>query len=190
MEVVSAQASLYRSRAKELPPLPRRRSDVNIPDNYTQTLSGENFILHADDKMTIFTTTSNLHHLSRANTFYCDGTFSESLSIYHQLYTIHAMVNNKMFPLIYGLLPDKKEATYHRFFSIIKEKSSELKIHLHPAFVFTDFDPAAQNAIKDVFRCQLKDCVFHFRQAIWRNVQKSQFCENCFRFATGETSRH
>ncbi|XP_067668115.1 uncharacterized protein [Haliotis asinina] len=168
----STHTSLYGSRAKELPPLPRQRADVNIPHNYAQTLSGDNFIIHADNKMTIFTMTSNLQHLSRADTFYCDGTFSISPSIYNQLYTIHAMVNHKMFPLIYGLLPDKKQPTYHRFLSIIKQKSADQNIHLQPAFAFTDFESAAQNAIKDVFQWQLKGCLFHFRQAIWRKVQK------------------
>ncbi|XP_067671770.1 uncharacterized protein [Haliotis asinina] len=82
------------------------------------------------------------------------------------------MVNNKVFPLIYVLLPDKKQPTYHRFFSIIKQKSADQNIHLQPAFAITDFEPAAQNAIKVVFQCQLKGCLFHFGQAISRNVQK------------------
>lgn len=32
---------------------------------------------------------------------------------------------------------------------------------------------AAQNAVQNGFQCQLKGCMFHFRQTNWRNIQRS-----------------
>ncbi|XP_048248931.1 uncharacterized protein LOC125378115 [Haliotis rufescens] len=41
-----------------------------------------------------------------------------------------------------------------------------------PRTIFTDFEKAVQNAVRHVFDCELKGCLFHYRQAVWRNVQK------------------
>ena len=52
------------------------------------------------------------------------------------------------------------------------QKAAENTIHLRPVAMFTDFEQAAQNAARTVFNCNLKGCMFHYRQAIWRNAQK------------------
>ncbi|XP_071097837.1 uncharacterized protein [Haliotis cracherodii] len=36
----SVGASLYRARAKTLPPLPKQRQDIQLPDSYQRTISG------------------------------------------------------------------------------------------------------------------------------------------------------
>ncbi|XP_046550110.1 uncharacterized protein LOC124259928 [Haliotis rubra] len=60
---------------KTSPPLPRHRSLVDLPDVYTQTTTGENFLLAADghqDKILIFATPENLRPLYEASIKYCD----------------------------------------------------------------------------------------------------------------------
>ncbi|XP_071101764.1 uncharacterized protein [Haliotis cracherodii] len=75
-----------------------------------------------------------------------------------------------MFPLVYALLPNKKQSTYQRFFTIFKQNAETL--HLRPRTIYTDFEKAVQNAVRHVFDCEMKGCLFHYRQAVWRNVKK------------------
>ncbi|XP_050406180.1 uncharacterized protein LOC126821734 [Patella vulgata] len=172
----SCCASLYRARAKILPALPQTRNDIQLPDSYTKTTSGDDFLLHAaaDNRFLVFSTQENLYHLANADTIYCDGTFSMSPTLFTQIYTIHAFVHNKMFPLVYALLPDKKEATYVEFLRCVRDKTLALvNVNLNPGHVFTDFEVSMQNAVRTVLpRSELKGCFFHFGQCIWRNAQK------------------
>ena len=81
-----------------------------------------------------------------------DGTFYSSHIHFTQLYTIHGFINGYMDPLDYGLLPNKTQATYERFFGLLKEKSAERHIILNPSSAMMDFDAAASNALTTVFR--------------------------------------
>ncbi|XP_071089379.1 uncharacterized protein [Haliotis cracherodii] len=165
---------LYKSRTKVRPPLPTIRSGINLPDNYKQTTTGDRFLLHSEDnnKLMIFSTANNLRHLAAAETYFCDGTFSMCPNLFYQIYTIHAFVHGKMFPLVYALLPAKKQTTYIRLFQIIKEKAQLLNMRLQPKAIFMDFEVAAQNAARISFQCQLKGCMFHFRKAVWKGAQR------------------
>ncbi|XP_046569428.1 uncharacterized protein LOC124277747 [Haliotis rubra] len=78
-----------------------------------------------------------------------------------------------MFPLVYGLLPNKKQITYHRFVSHVRYFAAANNKIISPMFVFTDFEVAAQNAVSSVFPgVTMKGCFFHYSQAVWNNVQK------------------
>ncbi|XP_071105156.1 uncharacterized protein [Haliotis cracherodii] len=72
-----------------------------------------------------------------------------------------------MFPLVYALLPDNKQTTYQRLFHILKQKASLWNLQLQP---LTDFKTAAQNAARLEFPSQIKGCMFHYRQAIWKGT--------------------
>ncbi|CAF4523270.1 unnamed protein product, partial [Rotaria socialis] len=50
-------------------------ADNRLPDHLKQTDRGENFVLHEDNKMIIFTTTSNLSILEACKHWFADGTF-------------------------------------------------------------------------------------------------------------------
>ncbi|XP_046558804.1 uncharacterized protein LOC124267856 [Haliotis rubra] len=71
-----------------------------------------------------------------------------------------------MFPLVYGLLPDKKQSTYADFGRLLKQKAAEHNINLRPSTFFRDFEKGAQNAATEVFQFELKGCKFHNRQAL------------------------
>jgi hypothetical protein len=47
------------------------------------------------------------------------GTFYASPTQLTQLYTLHAMVDDVMYPLVFGLLLGKSEEIYDRYFNII-----------------------------------------------------------------------
>ncbi len=66
-----------------------------------------------------------------------------------------------MCPLVYGLLPDKKQVTYERFFGQLKAVALAKNIVLQPVSVFTDYEVAAQNALSSTFLgVTLKGCFF------------------------------
>ena len=65
--------------------MPRTRADLDLSGEWCKTASGENFILANDgdsDKIVIFGTENALQHLSEADTFFVDGTFSICPSIF------------------------------------------------------------------------------------------------------------
>ena len=64
---------------------PALNLDVNsqLPEILKQTDRGENFVLHEDDSMIIFTTKSNLNVLKQCQHWFCDGTFSVSMAVFY-----------------------------------------------------------------------------------------------------------
>ena len=170
-------SSIFRQRSKMRPALPKNRTDVNIEGKWAETLSGERFLL-ADDgeknRILIFSTHENLMDLSSAGIWYMDGTFYSSPSYFYQLHTIHVMINGYMCPLVYGLLPNKQQATYQRFFTLIQSAADDKHIPLTPTTVMMDYETAAWQAVRSVFNgASVRGCFFHYTQCIWRNVQSS-----------------
>ena len=112
---------------------------------------------------------SNFPHIfNRVKTIrYCDGTFDISPTFFKQVYTFHVIINGTNIPLAYALLPNKNQVTYKKVFKMIK---SYLKIL--PESINMDFEKAAMNAAKLVFKCKIYGCFFHLSQSFWRRVQK------------------
>ena len=109
-----------------------------------------------------------LRHLATADIIFCDGTFYTCPSLFHQLYTIHAM-----YPLVLGLLRGKDQTIYIRFFSHIKDLSRQQNLHLQPQTVFIDNEIATSNAATTAFPgVTIKGSFFHNTQCIWSKTQK------------------
>lgn len=51
-------------------------------------------------------------HLTAADTMFCDGIFYTCHSLFHQLCTIHVMIDGSMYPLVFGLLPPDQLYTF------------------------------------------------------------------------------
>ena len=82
--------------------------------------------------------------------------------LFEQVYSIHRSIRGEKLPLLYSLLPNKKQATYEELFRIIEHKSKYATI---------DFEKGAETAFSVVFRqCDVFGCFFHFKQCIWRNI--------------------
>ena len=61
--------------------------------------------------MLIFETRENVNLMERSSHWFPDGTFKTAPSIFFQLYTIYALVNEHTIPCLYALLPNKSQAT-------------------------------------------------------------------------------
>src|SRR5699024_1104601 len=73
------------------------------------------------------------------------------------------------------LLHNKTERTYEKLF----RKLLELKPSLNPASIMSDFEKAAQNAIRTVFpNAAIIGCFFHFSQSIWKQIQHNPVIVN------------
>ncbi len=161
-----------RHRINAPPPNPANLRELIIPESFTKTRLGENFLLFdsgaSDNRILIFSTQRNLQLLANCEHWYVDGTFKTAPSLFHQLYSIHGVQFNSVIPSVFGLLPDKRESTYERFFDAVKSISPPLT----PKSIMTDFELASINAIRDCFpTASRRGCFFHFCQCIYRKVQ-------------------
>ncbi|CAC5375503.1 unnamed protein product [Mytilus coruscus] len=100
----SCKTSLYHQRHKTLPALPTSAAEIVLEGEWTQTTNAQPFLLSDDNthgRILIFSTRENLTHLAAADTIYADGTFYSCPTVFHQLYTFHAIVDGTMYPLVY-----------------------------------------------------------------------------------------
>ncbi|XP_069136696.1 uncharacterized protein [Argopecten irradians] len=173
----SARSALYRARRKQTPRLPKTRAEIDLDGRWTETVTGERFLLFDDGddaRILAFATFGNLTNLAAADTVFCDGTFYTCPTLFHQIYTIHAEVDGAMTPLVYALLPGKSQDIYIRFLSLLKTAMHDCQLQLSPTTVFADFEIALHNAMRHVFPgVSMKGCFFHYTQCIWRKVQQT-----------------
>lgn len=171
----SLKTGLYKQRQKMIPRIPKSREDIELDGPWTKTRAGEDFILANDgtlDRIILFGTDSNLRHLCNAEKIFCDGTFYSSPQQFLQIYTLHANVEGQMFPLIYGLLPNKSKTTYSRMFRLLRHAATVRGLSLNPNCLQLDYEKAVHRAACEVFPdVSIKGCFFHYTQCIWRKVQ-------------------
>ena len=112
-------------RDRNIPPNPQRRGNIPVlPQRYQVTNTGDQFLLFdsgVDDPERIFViaTQQCMRLLATSEHWFMDGTFKLCPEIFYQIYTIHALINNQIFPCVFGLLPSKTENIYNRFFTEI-----------------------------------------------------------------------
>lgn len=61
------------------------------------------------------------------------------------MFTIHCAVNEKFLPLLYAILPNKQEATYTKFFKMIRNYINA------PSGIISDFEIAIINSINECY---------------------------------------
>ena len=76
-----------------------------------------------------------------------DGTFDVAPPLSTQVYSIHADYLGRSHPLVYGLLTNKRRATYRAF---LDELSNIRNRAFQPQSILTDFEMAAIQATGDV----------------------------------------
>ena len=147
------RSSMQRSRRKLLPPLPTDRADVVLPVEYQRSDRNEPFMIindGAEDRILAFSTVNNLRALCNADVVFGDGTFYACPQHFSQIYTLHAVISDTMFPLVYAYLPSKTEETYVRFLRLLDNVLATNNLLLHPERVMLDFELAAHNAWRTI----------------------------------------
>jgi hypothetical protein len=159
---------------------PSTLEELNVPQEFRETLSGEIFLVKntdvISDKVLLFTTVSNLRKLSEAQFWIMDGTFKTVPTVFTQLYSIHAPVGpedrNRILPLAYSLMSSKSMECYKTLFQDLNDYAAENGINLAPSVIISDFEQAAIRASGEEFSGTANaGCFFHLCQNIYRKVQ-------------------
>lgn len=161
------------------PQIPLNLQDVDIQNPYNRTKTGERFKIFDNGvnppepvgRVIIFSTRRNMTFLGRSQTIFVDGTFKSTPNIFLQLYTIHGVVLNNVFPLVYMLSSRKTEDTYTTLYQQLKIYAQHHGINLNFQHVMTDFESANINALRREFpNVSIHGCLFHFGQSLWRQI--------------------
>lgn len=115
--------------------------------------------------MLMFSTNENLDRLVQTSDIYADGTFSSAPIMFYQVYTIHAIFDGFVTPLVFCLLTNKKRSTYCK----LLQKLKELRPALNPKSIMIDYEKAQIHAFQSVFKdITIRGCFFHLNQAFFR----------------------
>ena len=164
----------YQNRTR--PSNPGNLGELEVRAPYTQTLKGEKILFYHsgrgnEDTVLIFTTKDILKKLCDSSTIFSDGTFQTAPDMFLQLFTVHGIYRQHLFPFVYALTVNKSEATYDILFGALKSLAQDEGLTLHPSTAMSDFELANMNAVRTHFPGVIvKGCLFHFAQSIWGNA--------------------
>lgn len=190
-----------RTRRQNLPPNPKSLNELHmLPDQYQRTLQGQRFLmydsreeyededeeLHADEqdeeaaRVLVFATRRNIELLCESSTWFLDGTFKVSPTIFTQVFTIlgvrkRSATNGEEVPLpfVYAFLTGKTTDQYAAVLRAVRDAVEEFRINeCTPERIMTDFELGIINACRDIFPdAPVNCCMFHLGQAVYRRVQ-------------------
>ena len=176
LQALGKMSRSSRHASHNYPSNPRTLEDLILPPDYLHTSSGETLLLW-DSGYTIekrrsflFGTPQNTSSLLGADHLIIDGTFKSSPKMFTQMVGIHGIFEGGYhMPLAYGLLPGKTQTLYTDLFEALDDFGS-----YEPQSVLCDYEAALHNAIVEVWPgVTPRGCFFHFTQAMWRNLQKT-----------------
>lgn len=143
----------------------------------------QNFLLHqssfdvvingANVRSTIimWSTEAMFERLMAVQTWYMDGTFKAAPEHFAQLFTIHFLFSERLFPAVWILLTHKKEEVYSRAFTIIQDLAQERHIHMATIESMSDYETGLIPAITNVLHFRPYGCMFHLQQSIYKWIQ-------------------
>lgn len=144
--------------------------DFDLKHPWFELNTGENVIKHYEDvgdpeglpkRVIITSTTKNLENLAHARALHLDGTFKSCPKAWTQNFIITAEVTPRVWgkwssdmyflctyyhcyivtvPVVFGLLPNKKKASYAAFFGGIKNLLDDMDLEVTADYVMSDFE--------------------------------------------------
>ena len=102
-----------------------------------------------------------------AEELYADGTYRAVSLLFATLYTIHTTIDDVSYPIFFILMPDERTQTFTRAFRVVKQYTEAFG---NGCVVHVDCQLAAINAFKEVFECDVRICLFHQNQSVWKAV--------------------
>ena len=174
-ETITRKIRREKARSLQRPPLPKRYEEYfNIPDKYSQTSDGKQFLqsvrwTDGDDSkvLLLFMSDHGKQILKTYNTWQMDGTFSACPEMFYQVFFVFVTTDSgKTIPAAYSLLPDKQ--CYEVLFEEIKKALNNSN---GPDKVMVDYEKGLHNKFSSVFSdTEISGCLFHFKQCIRRNL--------------------
>ena len=128
--------NIQRQRQKnDLPQIPHDKNFTMIPTLLTVTNRNDKFLQFdsgpGDDRLVIFASNDGLTILSDCEEILIDGTFKITPIIFSQLYTIHGVYRNGVFPLVFALLSNKQQQSYQRLIDELRRLCPSWSRALH-----------------------------------------------------------
>ena len=141
-------------------------------------------------KLVTWASDFQINRLRLTNHWYCDGTFTVAPVPYTQLITIAIKDPNTGYvkPAMWALLDNKEEEGYYHLFKTIKDIVSENnKTNWNLQSITLDFETALQKGFSANFSgTRIIGCLFHFKQALYREAQSLSLTKAEFKDETIE----
>lgn len=151
----TAKSTLYRARRKQTLPLPKTVADIRLERKWTETETGQPFLLLDNTfhniRIIAYASPNNLHDFAASEMFSCDGTFYTCPGLFHQIFTIHILIDDLISPVVYALLPRKSQQIHTRFFTLLHDKIKDLGLQFSPSSALADFETTVHKSIQEVF---------------------------------------
>ena len=108
--------------ANGVPPLPKDRTEYEIPSSYMTLPDGSSFLAYDSgitdqERILIFTSSTGLCNLSTCSVWACDATFKAAPNLWTPLFTIHVVIDGACFPRLFALLQTSKSKLQKNVFS-------------------------------------------------------------------------
>lgn len=87
----ACRTMMHRTRRSKMPPVPTSIAEINLEDQWSLTLGGQQFLLSQEGEIIIFATETNLRMLAQTSIVFMDGTFKSAPRLFAQLFTIHGI---------------------------------------------------------------------------------------------------
>lgn len=174
----SVQHCLYDTRNKALGVLKtvfQRFEEVQVPANFSDFILADYY--YEGTRIILFCSPNCRQITGKIREFFGDATFKSCPLPFAELYSIHGDVGStadttNVIPLIFALMPNKKQKTYETLFRLIKSTLP----NWCPNIFHCDFELAAINALIEIFpNTQLKGCYYHWSRAVWKKAKALGF---------------
>ena len=121
------------------------------------------------DRVLIFSSHGMRQRAATAIEIFADGTYRTASNTIATLYTVHTVIGGVSFPIFFMMLPNERETTFERAFLVIRRFMNAFS---ETSVAHVDCQLAAINALRTVFGCRIRICLFHQNQAVWRAVAR------------------
>nr|CAC37683.1 putative recombinase [Chironomus tentans] len=174
---------LQRLRRKQMPSCPDLQTMINLLEtndfvrhNYGKLRTFDFYQGTINSNILVFANLEVIAALPERIQIFADATFKVCPFNMYQLIVILAEIEGSPRPIIFGIMPGKKQSMYEAFFDFIK-----LSVLRHgnkkrkPISAMMDFEKALRNAVKQVFRgIKIQGCNFHHLQALRKRAMKTE----------------
>lgn len=174
----SVKDILYRHRKKFLQVKKTefsKSSEVTVPEFVKKDFLIAEFELK-DDKILVFSSQFSKRNMKtyagQDKVFFGDGTFKCVPKPYYQLFSIHVDIDStedttNIIPVLYALLPNKRETTYMALFTIIRDV---LGVYINN--FKCDYELGLMNAFRSVYpNAIVTGCFYHYKKAVWKKAK-------------------
>lgn len=171
----SIQHSLYDIRNKSLEvkkTIFKNFAEITVPAKFSDFLLANYY--DENKRILIFSSNEARDQIGHIDEYFGDATFDCCPYPFSQLFIIHGetgsgITETAAVPLIYALMPDKKEETYITVLQLIKSQLPTFK----PKKYHCDFEIAEINAFRKEFpSVNMKGCYYHWCKAVWKKSKK------------------